>query len=764
VALGVRRALFSNPNARALWEWFGVGIAVCAVVSGLILAHATAGADALIYDQMSRLRERAPSDRIVIVAIDDPSLAALGAWPWPLSVHAALLDRLTGAGARGVAFDILFMEPDRRGGDRRLADALKRSGRTVLPVLTLSPGDDGHAAKVVPPSPVLAAAAAALGHVNATLDPDGVSRRFTEAAAMDGACWPHLTVKLLEVTGERPKAAADCGPLKTVSRGVDGLVSSPPRLIPFAGPPGRFRAVSASEVVKGDVPDVFFKDRLVLVGATAGGLGDRHMTTVSGRDGPMPGVEVQANELDALIRGEAISSLPDWAVAFLSLIPACAFLTSLLILRPSAGLYVGLGLLIAILLTAQGLLLGGLWAPPTAAMIGVALCYPLWSWRRLVAASDHLRLEIARFAAPLNGPQTRLPGDLLGRQMGALSRAADHFRALNHLVNDAVRSLPDATVLTDHAGVIRLANAEAARIGDHPTPEELIGTSLRDWLSRALGRLQAESIMAAVERGEPSVEITSARGSDYELSRAKLANSAGTDAGTILRLADVSAIRAALRQREEVLQLLTHDIRAPLTSILALTQSGEGRDATARIDAYSRRALAMAEGYVQFARAESYRFEPETVDLSQVVLDAVDELWPQANKKGVTLDVDGAETELLIDGDRSLATRALINLVDNAIKYSPRDNQVAITLSVIDGQAVCIVGDHGPGMTPQAAARLFEPFHRGEVRADGPVGVGLGLAVVHAVMKRHGGAVTCESQPGSGARFIMRFPLAEPRD
>ena len=754
----------AKPRTSVFWEWLSVGLAAWAAVFVLAFSGVTVGGDNLIYDQLSRLHGRTQSDRIVVVAFDDPSLAAFGGWPWPRTLHARLLDRLTTAGVAGIAYDVLFVDPDPAGGDTAFAAALKRSGHTVLPVLTLAPGDDGHAVKIVKPVEPLASAAAWLGHVNLLVDNDGVARRVADVEAAGGACWPHLTLELMLTAGQAVGHAGDCQPFAAISSRVDALITSPAHLISFAGPPGRFRTVSAADVIRGDVPSELLKGRMVLVGATAAGMGDRHMTTVSGRKGAMPGVEIQANVLDAVLQRVHIALFPTWVIALLSLIPVSAFMASLLAFHPSTNLFVGAGLLATALLWSTVMLLCGVWIPPLAAIGGLVLAYPLWSWRRLAAASDYLREEIARFDLPANIAIGSLPTDTLSRQVTVLSRAADHLRDLKRLLEDALQSLPDAAVLIDHDGLVTLANSHASRLATQSQSRALIGASLGEWLSLAIGPLESETVLNALSEGQTSVEITSAHGLDYEVSKADLATSAGADAGAILRLADITAIRSAMRQREEALQLLTHDIRAPLSSIVALVQSGRMRtdgDPSDRIEAYAHRGLALAEGYVQFARAESYRFQPEIFDLSQVVLDAADEIWPQAEKKSIKVDSNAIEYELLINGDRSLVTRALINILDNALKYSPPGTTVRMSLKASGGRAVCAIADEGPGMTPEAAAALFQPFNRGDAWRGSSTGAGLGLSVVHAVVKRHGGTVTCIASPGHGARFELSFPLAD---
>ena len=412
-----------------------------------MFGHGTTSWDNLIYDQVLRLNSRTPSDRILIVAIDDPSLSALGAWPWPRSLHARLLNRLTSVGVAGVAYDVFFVEPDPAGGDAAFSQALKASGRTVLPILALSPGEDGRAVKIVQPLQPLASVAAALAHVNLVTDADGVARRYSKIEGWQGTCWPHLMTSLLTVAHQAVHSGDDCAPLRVASHHGDALLASQPQLIPFAGPPGRFRTLSAVDVINGEAPVELLKGRLILVGATAAGLGDRHMTAGSSEKGAMPGVEIQANILDASLQGVRLVSLPAWIVALASLAPVSAFMASLLLVRPSANMLVGLCLLAAVFVVSAALFPFGVWLPPVPAAAGLLLAYPLWSWRRLAAASDYLHEEISKFAPPTYASRPALPDDTLGRQVSALSRATDHLRDIMRLFEDALQSLPDATIL-----------------------------------------------------------------------------------------------------------------------------------------------------------------------------------------------------------------------------------------------------------------------------------------------------------------------------
>ena len=157
--------------------------------------------DLLLYDSLEPLVAPAPAAEppAVIVAIDEPSLAALGRWPWDRDVHGRLLDRLGEAGVAAVGMSILFTEPG--AGDARLAAALARSGRVSLPVAP-AVADIGHGMQALLPLPALAASAAALGHVDVELDADALARRTFRHAGLGSARWPALAVAVVRSSGE----------------------------------------------------------------------------------------------------------------------------------------------------------------------------------------------------------------------------------------------------------------------------------------------------------------------------------------------------------------------------------------------------------------------------------------------------------------------------------------------------------------------------------------------------------------------------------
>lgn len=731
---------------RALVEWGLVAALSALLVGWMALTPVADGADHLVYDALMRA-EAGPADQdIVIIAIDDRSLEALGQWPWPRDLHARLIDRLTQAGAGPVAYDVLFTEASPQDG--ALAAALARNGKVRLPVVLDAPGLNGAAFREDAPAPGLTEAAAGLGHVNLTVDDDGAVRRLPLYLQAGQQTWPHLILPLAAARGVVPASPAphDNG----------DLFAAAPEALIYRGPPGAFRTLSFADVLSGETPAAFLKDRLVLVGATAPGLGDRYATPATPHGELRPGVEVQAALLQTLIEGGGPRSLsPGWVLA-LSLLPLGLLVAGFLVLRPAANMALGAGLIIVTLIAAAFAFLAcGLWFPPSAAVAGLALAYPLWSWRRLAAASAYMQSEVDAFerdGVRLIGRAQG--GDVVARQVDALRAAVRQVRDLERFISDALRSLPDATVVADPHARIILSNDRA---------EALFGERLKDGadlplLFQSLGEPAWRRFLDL--EGDPG-DITTPDGRILKAAASVLTDAEGQPVGHIVRFADMTRFRAAERQRAEALQLLSHDMRAPQVSILTLLDGPAPRldpMVERRIADYARQTLDLAEGYVQLARAESQPYRSELLDLGQVAMDAADILWPQASKKGVRILTPGDEEEFLVQGDPALLRRLTTNLLDNALKYGPEGGviQVSLTGAEEDGRPVCIlsVNDQGPGLSEEAARRLFQAFGHGGADHRG---AGLGLAFVRTVAERHGG--TIRHQPGSpGATFILTLP------
>ena len=226
------------------------------------------------------------------------------------------------------------------------------------------------------------------------------------------------------------------------------------------------------------------------------------------------------------------------------------------------------------------------------------------------------------------------------------------------------------------------------------------------------------------------------------------------------------------REREDFLQLLSHDMRAPQASIIALLDQpcvSLTPELSERIKAYATRTLKLADDMVQLSRAQMLQYKPEELNIVDIGYDAIDALAPQARSRRITFEQAIEDSEILIRGEPSLLARAFINLLDNAVKYSTESSIVrfAISRTYHDSRevAVCSVSDTGVGIPHGQMAALYGRYEGGRAGpAGGAGGTGLGLAFVQTVVMRHGGTIHCDSREGCGTTFRIELPTIPVRE
>ena len=295
-----------------------------AVVILLVLSGITWRADTALYDLLVQRSAHAADERILVVAVDEKSLAELGRWPWSRRVHAQLIDALSASGAKSIALDILLSEPALYDpeGDALLTQALTRSHKVVLPVFAEPQQQNGPLVELLP-IPEFAASAAALGHVDMALDSDGVARSMFLRAGLGTPHWPSLALALHQLGNEPGESDGNLPGLRNPQAGTvapQDWVRDHEVLVPYVNPPHGFKRVSYSDVLNDRVPAAQLKDHWILVGVTAAGMGGDVATPGWHANAPrLSGVDYQANALNMLLQDSAIVPLSTVAQSLLSI-------------------------------------------------------------------------------------------------------------------------------------------------------------------------------------------------------------------------------------------------------------------------------------------------------------------------------------------------------------------------------------------------------------------------------------------------------------
>jgi adenylate cyclase len=309
---------------------------------------------------------RTPHLSVVIVTIDESSFAELNEqWPFPRAMHGQLLTKIAAGKPLAIGVDLIFDAPSSRGpaDDRALGAAVSAAGRVVLGAAITDDIQPFYTRTTLnPPIPVIREGAAGVAPVNLTQDPDGHIRRVPLWTPLDAERIPGLDVQIHRLLA---RAGVHVAPLPD-ARDV---------LINFRGGLRTYPWVSYYRVLHDEIPPEFWKDKIVLVGPTTEILHDQFATAFAG-GGDMPGVEIHANALETLVRGNAIREIPQPLSTVLAVMAGLVGAALVVRLRAFRALLAATGFWAILTLGAfGGFVIGDVWMRGMAGTVALVLGY-----------------------------------------------------------------------------------------------------------------------------------------------------------------------------------------------------------------------------------------------------------------------------------------------------------------------------------------------------------------------------------------------------
>ncbi len=327
--------------------------------------------------------------------------------------------------------------------------------------------------------------------------------------------------------------------------------------------------------------------------------------------------------------------------------------------------------------------------------------------------------------------------------------------------------------------IVAFANGVMIRLLGLPQ-EAIMGANvdrLHDFLAASLENPSALTPQVeALNGGAPLKDrITLALPSHavYQRVVAPVRDGAGELIGSLLQYRDVTHEAELERMKSEFVSVVSHELRTPMTSIktsLALVLSGAGgplessaRELLEIAARNSDRLIALVNDLLDLSRIESGRvpLNPEPVALGETVAASVEMVGSFATERGVTLVVQPAEDAVNVTAVPERLIQVLVNLISNAVKFSPRESEVRVRWNHDSEYATLEVADQGPGIPNDKLEKIFEPFTQlanPMTRDQG--GAGLGLTISRGIVKALGGRIWVESEPGAGARFLVQLRVA----
>ncbi len=367
------------------------------------------------------------------------------------------------------------------------------------------------------------------------------------------------------------------------------------------------------------------------------------------------------------------------------------------------------------------------------------------------AASDITRGKSVSPIPPASTTELNRLGEAFNTMNANLSLALDALANQARQREVILHGIADAVVATDASGKIVLANPAASVL------QELAPDSLQNVIGDTLDSGEAQT-----------AEIT-VRDQIFEILTAPFGDEHQHISGAVAVGHDITAFRQLVRLRTNFVSDVSHELRTPLTAIKGLVETLQNNAADDKavhdrflntIASETERLIRLTNDLLLLSRADTGRLTLDLapMELSAAVERAVNQLEERAREKRIEVNVAPSEspTQVLADADR--IHQVLVNLLDNAIKFTPVSGRIRITFARSGAQTSCTMRDSGPGIPTEEIPMLFERFYRGDrarARGENESGTGLGLAIAMTIVDAHGGRIWVESRPGEGAAFTF---------
>lgn len=418
-----------------------------------------------------------------------------------------------------------------------------------------------------------------------------------------------------------------------------------------------------------------------------------------------------------------------------------------------------------------------IWGGIVIAALAALICLVIS--RRISRPIETMRRSAARFATGdlshrLDSPYTAELAGLaqamnqmaqeLEQRMAAITQQRNEGEAVLSSMTEGVVALdPDERILHLNAAAVRLLNEASGSLQGRSIQEVARNRELHDMIRTTLTRgVTIQRDIVLYRRGEHILNVHCT----------PLSDAAGRRMGALLVVNDVTQLRRLETMRSDFAANVSHEIKTPLTAIQGFVETlGQGMVTDPQeaqrfleiISRHVRRLTAIVDDLMHLARLEHgdkerpLQLNPSSIH--GVLQTAIQVCRPAAEEKGIAIHLACPET-LTARMDMDLMEQAAVNLLDNAIKYSPTDSRIDVAVQASGKEIRLDFKDEGIGIAKKHLPRLFERFYRVDANRSRRLGgTGLGLAIVKHIVQVHGGRVTVESIEGQGSTFSIFLPL-----
>ena len=352
------------------------------------------------------------------------------------------------------------------------------------------------------------------------------------------------------------------------------------------------------------------------------------------------------------------------------------------------------------------------------------------------------------------------------RLMGELAAAQRFSEASTTKFETFLAATADCVLSVDAASWCHLLNAPARELfGEHSSPQTLLSVTQCAELDEVVKHSRSATEAAEPQRGEVVLHAFGGRVMQVLISQST--SHATVSPEHLILLRDITNLRRLETMRRDFVANVSHELRTPLTSVMAMTETlldgaledqEVARHFLRTIMRETDRLVRLTADLLDLSRAETRPVSKVETDLAALIRDIVNRLSRQTSKAGLILTIETPD-RLMIECDEDEISQVLLNLIENAVKYTPKDGSVNVGARVSGGSVNVEVADTGIGILRQDLPRLFERFYRVDKdRSRQSGGTGLGLSIVKHIIERHEGGLWVRSEYNHGSVFGFSLP------
>ncbi|MEW5820295.1 MAG: CHASE2 domain-containing protein [Cyanobacteriota bacterium] len=709
-----------------------------------------------IYNNYIELNKKTSENtQIVIIQIDNKSIHAIGKWPWNRSVYITLLKKIISANPAVIGIYISFTELQTSSNDdNKLFEVLKSFNNIVLSTKLIK-YQDPNIQLYIPEKSIFPGVKQ--GHNAFQYSDKGIVTSFPLKVS-----YPAFSIEIIKLYQETNKIKLNNKLKKLLSslQEDSNSIQKESILIDYQRTPDKFKHFSFVDVLDGKINLSTFKNKIVLIG-----VNDRNLTSIL----PTPftgkevlsstGVQLQAQVIDSLLNYRGLNQLSNQWIILISLIISIFFFI-FIEKKPifSQGIWLIVILLAFLMFDVTLFTTFAFWLPPASTIILIITTFTVSLYFTTTLVDKSIVDSFTKLQQSKELPLTDLSPDL-NTKMNTLSKLIDVINTDRNLIKAIINGVDNGIIVINKQGIITWANTKILSIFN----DSLV---LNQPAEKVFSDLKFNNITISVKKDNVFIKQININNHYFNCIITQINPYEEQYVGIFN---DITESVTSAEMKSTILHLLTHEIKTPVATILLSSdflQTQEHKEITqnylTKISNQAEYIKDLINNFLTLNELEAteLEFKYKTINLSLLITSIIDKLSIIANTRNIKIILSIAQNvSPIINGNEEYLSIAFSNLIENAIKYSPVDTIIQVTISNLENKLKISIKDEGYGIPEDELNKLFNKFYRSTYEKTKNVsGTGLGLSFVHKIISLHKGTIEVKSTINIGSEFIIYFP------